>query len=621
MQVKEDGESKRLSVMGRIGVHTLSRKAAHFRLVLYHEKFVNYFSLGQSEDMDNSQPIKFPVRNNASKTMPIQFDHWQLIDWGQANCIVKQLQRRIVKAAKAGQWRKVRALQRMLTHSTSAKALAVRRVTENKGRKTAGIDKVLWDTPKAKAKAITQLISRGYKAQPVRRIKIPKSNGKWRPLGIPTMKDRAMQALYLLALDPVSETRADPNSYGFRPFRSCADAIARCFLVLSDRKISKWILEADIRGCFDNISHEWLLENIPIENRILKQWLKAGYFDKQSFYPTEKGTPQGSVISPTLANMTLDGLEKIIDRTLEINRNQRRTNIHHIHLVRYADDFVVVSSSKDCLENEVKPIVQGFLAKRGLSLSEEKTRLTHISTGFDFLGHNIRKYSDILLIKPSKRNVQTFLKNVQQTIRKYRTATTIQLLYKLNPMIRGWALYHRHNVAYRTFTKVDFRIHWMLWRWARRRHSNKSAKWIVKRYFTIPGKRQDYFHAYDGDQLVWVYKAESVSIQRHVKIRADANPYDETDEMYFEKRADRLMLNKLYGRRKLTKIYKRQEGKCQFCQQKITSQTGWHAHHLFPKHLGGTYTLDNLVLLHPTCHRQVHAQNIQLSLLRLTTKR
>ena len=267
-----------------------------------------------------------------------------------------------------------------------------------------------------KLNAINQLQVRGYKAQAVRRIKIPKSNGKWRPLGIPTMKDRAMQALFLLALDPISETLADPNSYGFRPYRSCADAIAKCFILLSRKGWSRWILEGDIRGCYDNISHEWLLENIPMNKYILRQWLKAGYFEKQKLYPTEQGSPQGSVISPTLANMVLDGLEQAIDEAFKINRKQRITNTYNLHLVRYADDFVVTSSNKEVLEKEVKPIIEAFLQKRGLQLSEEKTHITHIDTGFDFLGQNIRKYNDVLLIKPSKKSVQKFLQKIQHTI-------------------------------------------------------------------------------------------------------------------------------------------------------------------------------------------------------------
>lgn len=286
------------------------------------------------------------------------------------------------KGSNAGRWNKVKVLQGILTRSFAAKLLAIRRVTENSGKRTAGIDNELWNTPIAKAKATSELDILGYHASAVRRIYIPKSNGKLRPLGIPTMKDRAMQALLLLGLDPVSESMADPNSYGFRPHRSCADAIARCFSMLAKPDAPEWILEGDIKGCFDNISHDWMLQNIPVDKKILQQWLKAGYMEKQQLFPTEQGTPQGSVISPTLANMVLDGLEMAIDQAAGVKHwgktaPKRRINPNHIHLIRYADDFVVTCSDKSLLEHKIKPAITSFLAARGLELSEEKTLITH----------------------------------------------------------------------------------------------------------------------------------------------------------------------------------------------------------------------------------------------------
>ena len=275
--------------------------------------------------MFNCMPILFyMVGCNASETIATASAgaKWQLIDWQKATRIVKNLQARIVKAVKALKWKKVRDLQRLLTNSASAKVLAIRRVTENTGKRTAGIDGQLWDSPHRKYEAIAGLTTKGYKAQAVRRVKIPKSNGKMRPLGIPTMKDRAMQALFLLGLDPVSETTAEPTSFGFRLYRSCADAVTKCHRLLSKKDSPRWILEGDIKGCFDNISHEWLLDNIPMNKRILSQWLKAGYFEKRQLFSTEAGTPQGSVISPTLANMVLDGMRKAIDQALNIKRRQ-----------------------------------------------------------------------------------------------------------------------------------------------------------------------------------------------------------------------------------------------------------------------------------------------------------
>src|SRR6266478_8715460 len=235
---------------------------------------------------------------------------WHAIDWESANHTVRRLQARIVKATKEKRWGKVKALQRLLTHSFSGKALALRRVTENQGKNTPGVDKITWNTPQKKINAVYSLRQRDYHPQPLRRIYIPKKNGKKRGLGIPAMKDRAMQALYLLALDPVAETIADPNSYGFRPQRSTADAIEQCFIALGNIHSAPWILEGDIKGCFDRISHDWLLTHIPMEKAILRKWLKSGYVDGNRLYPTEEGTPQGGIISPVLANMTLDGLER-----------------------------------------------------------------------------------------------------------------------------------------------------------------------------------------------------------------------------------------------------------------------------------------------------------------------
>ncbi len=386
-------------------------------------------------------------------------------------------------------WRKVKNLQRMLTRSFSDKALAVKRVTENRGKRTPGIDGKTWSTPDAKWHAIKDLVRRGYKPSPLRRIYIPKKNGKKRPLGIPTMKDRVMQALYKLALEPVSETLADWNSYGFRVHRSTADASIGCFNALNKPNSAQWIFEADIAGCFDNISHDWLLENIPMDKSILRKWLKAGFMESRSLFSTEAGTPQGGIISPMLANMALDGLERELRKRFKPS-NWKIAGKYKMNFVRYADDFIVTGISREFLENEVKPVVEEFLTKRGLALSVEKTKITHIDKGFDFLGFNVRKYKGVLLIKPSKDNIKAFLTNIRETINSHKMVTMEVLLMLLNPKIAGWGNYHRHIVASDAFKWCDYQIFKALWRWAKRRHPNKGRRWIKDRYFKSVGNRK-----------------------------------------------------------------------------------------------------------------------------------
>ncbi|MGA2352579.1 MAG: group II intron reverse transcriptase/maturase [Terracidiphilus sp.] len=383
--------------------------------------------------------------------------HWRDIDWRSVNRNVSRLQVRIVKAVEAGRWGKVKALQRLLTRSRDGKLLAVRRVTENQGRKTSGVDGIIWKTPEKKMAAVSALRSRGYRPLPLKRIYIPKSNGKLRPLGIPTMKDRAMQALYLLALDPVAETIADANSYGFRKKRSCADAISGCFAALKHRN-PHWLLEGDIRGCFDNISHAWLLTHVPMDRVILRKWLKAGYMEKSLFYATEQGTPQGGIISPVLANLALDGLERRLrEKYPHRGKGSEKGRQAGVHLIRYADDFIITGRTKELLEQEVKPLVEEFLRIRGLELSAEKTKVTHIEEGFDFLGQTLRRYSNgKLWITPSRKNIHASLDNVRQVVRGAQAMPAWQLVTTLNRIIRGWTLYHGHIKSKRIFSRVDY---------------------------------------------------------------------------------------------------------------------------------------------------------------------
>jgi len=553
----------------------------------------------------------------ASLPEPIE---WHQINWSKAHRTVRRLQVRIVKAIQAGQKRKARALQQILARSLSAKALAVKRVTENQGKRTPGVDGELWSNPAQKAQAITRLKRKGYRPKPLRRVYIPKTTGtKRRPLGIPTMFDRAQQALHLLTLDPIVETLADPNSYGFRKERCQADAIQQCFIVLRSSYSPQWILEADIKGCFDNLSHEWLVKHVPMDKAILHKWLKAGYMEKNMLHPTESGTPQGGIASPALANFALDGLETRLRE--KFSRSTSAGRQAKINLIKFADDFVITGSSKELLENEVKPVVEQFLAERGLELSPEKTVITHIEAGFDFLGQTIRKYNGKLIIKPSAKSVKSFLAKVRHLIKTNKQATAGNLIRQLNPLIRGWTNYHRHVCSKQTFSKIDYAIFRALWRWAKRRHPLKSSLWIKQKYFPAIGSRQWVFSGEvinsQGKSIrICLLYAQRVPIKRHIKIRAEANPYDPTWEPYFEKRLSFKMSDDLKRDNQLLHLWRRQQGRCPVCQQLITTQTGWHNHHIVWRVNGGADTLNNRVLLHPNCHRQVHSQGFSVGKLR-----
>ena len=550
---------------------------------------------------------------------------WYAIDWQTIHRNVRRLQVRIVQATKASRWGKVRALQRLLTHSYSGKALAVRRVTENNGKKTPGVDQEIWKTPEDKTRAVHALKSRGYQSQPLRRVYIPKSDGRNRPLGIPCMIDRAHQALHLLALDPVLETNADRNSYGFRQKRSCADAIAQCFNTLSNTPNTQWILEADIKSCFDQISHDWLLAHVPMDRAILQKWLKSGYMEKHVLHETTDGTPQGGIVSPALANCTLDGLERLLREKHPAGRRLKSLGglCSSVNFIRYADDFVVTSKSKDLLEGEVQPLVEQFLQQRGLKLSPTKTVITHVEKGFDFLGQNVRRYPNgKLLIKPSKRNVKTFLAGIRATIKTGLGMSAADLVDQLNPKIRGWANYHRHVVSKRTFTHVDHSIFHSLWRWARRRHPKKSSTWLKEKYFEHNrGHNWCFFGERCDDEgqssKIRLYRAKSTPIKRHIKVKGEANPYDSAYETYFEAREGAHMLNTFRGTQTLRFLWVEQRGLCAVCKIKITRITGWRLHHCVPLVKGGSKSAENRVLLHPECYDRVHRLRLSVSKPRL----
>ena len=532
----------------------------------------------------------------------VRIRSWKMIPWQHVLECVRRLQVRIAQAWSQGLYGKVKDLQRLLVKSFYAKLLAVKRVTSNKGSKTPGVDKVIWKSPIAKLKAATQLGNGPYKPLPLRRIHIDKKNGKKRPLGIPTMMDRSYQALHLLALEPISESTGDKNSYGFRTCRSTADAIEQCFTVLARKSSAQYILEGDIKACFDEISHPWMQEHIPMDKYILKKMLKAGFIEKGKFHKTKVGTVQGGLASPTIANMALDGIEKYLQTQFG-----KKIKQHKVHFIRFADDFIVTANSEELLKNEIKPSLEAFLNVRGLRLSDEKTIVTHIQQGFTFLGQTIRKFKNKLIIKPSDKSIKSLLGKVRDICNKRKQAKTGFIITQLNPIIRGWANYHRHVVSSAIFSKVDHEIHQILWRWAKRRHPNKGSKWIKEKYFKTHKNKNWAFTSSDDGHPKYLFHASEIKIRRHIKIKQDANPFDPKWEIYFEKRERDKLLKNSKGKMQAHNLLEKQNNLCALCKENIPMEDPWEYHLKQYWIHGGSTQNYNLAVVHPSCHESLHA--------------
>jgi RNA-directed DNA polymerase len=349
-----------------------------------------------------------------------------------------------------------------------------------------------------------------------------------------------MQALYALALQPVAETSADPNSYGFRIGRSCADALRQCFGMFCHKESVEWVLECDIKSCFDEISHRWLQQNVPIDRKVLSQWLRAGFVDEEKLYPTLRGTPQGGIISPLLMNMTLDGLEAVMRKSVPFNimvdGTKRRNGVC---VIRYADDFVITCKSREWLQERIRPAVESFLAQRGLVLSEEKTRIVNIQQGFDFLGQHVRKYPHgAVLVQPSCAALKRIQREAGRILKAHRGDSVWSLIRHLNQVIRGWCNYHRHACSSQMFNKLDDWLFSAIWRWLHKRHPNKGRRWLKKRYYCRHKGRPWILYETRRNrngklESRYLMRASHTKIVRHVKIRGDANPFDSTQTEYF----------------------------------------------------------------------------------------
>ena len=523
---------------------------------------------------------------------------WKSIGWKKAETEVNRLQARIAKATQEKKWNTVKRLQYLLTHSYYAKALAVRKVTTNKGKNTPGVDHELWKTPAAKMRSVKSLTDKGYKAKPLRRVYIEKpGKKKKRPLGIPCMYDRAMQALYALALDPVAETTADTKSFGFRKGRCAQDTCEHIFGALSHKAAPQWVLEGDIKGCFDHISHQWLIKNIPMDKSVLKQFLKAGFIFRDELFPTDEGTPQGGVISPILANMALDGMQKALADRFYTNRlgkvDLRFKNAHKVNLVRYADDFIVTAATQEIAE-EAKNLLRDFLQTRGLELSEEKTVITHINDGFDMLGWTFRKFNGKLIIKPSQKSIKALYANLHNTVLLRGKAWKQEdLIRTLNQQLRGWANYHQSVCAKDAFQLVHNTLYEILWRWAKRRHPEKSRKWISARYWHSKGTRNWVF----STENIQLLQMGSVPIIRHTRVRANANPY--LEPQYFVERKFNHGIKRLSG--KFKQIWRNQHGRCYHCGLPMEISDEREIFYKIPKSMGGRDEVPNMAYVHKHC--------------------
>jgi RNA-directed DNA polymerase len=478
---------------------------------------------------------------------------WSAVDWRSAEDGVRRLRQRIFKASQAGDLKRVRSLQKLMLRSHANTLVSVRRVTErNAGRATAGIDgEVALTSPDRAALAVDiHRHSSPWRARPVKRVHIPKANGKQRPLGIPVLRDRVQQARVVNALEPEWEARFEPRSYGFRPGRGCQDALGAIYWTLKGKQCKRqWALDADLSAAFDRIDHDHLLEHLggfPARNMV-KGWLSAGVIERGRFTPTEEGSPQGGVISPLLLNVALHGMEQAAGvRYRRCETYGSEVERDSPVLVRYADDFVVLCHTREQAETAWHRLAE-WLSPRGLAFNENKTHVVHLDMGFDFLGCNVRRYGGKLLIKPSTTAIRRIRQRIAAEVRSLRGANAQAMIRRLNPIIRGWAAYYRGVVAKEVFATVDHHLWQHTFRWALRAHPNKPRYWVVARYFgKFNQSRQDRWVFGDRDSGTYLRRFVWTKIVRHRLVMGTASTDDPALDRYWAERR-RKTFSKLGG--------------------------------------------------------------------------
>lgn len=471
---------------------------------------------------------------------------WDAIDWRAVEERVGRLRQRIFKASQVGDLKRVRNLQKLMLRSHANTLMSVRRVTQrNAGRVTAGVDGQVMLTASARADvaAWVQSMTQPWQARPVRRVFIPKADGKRRPLGIPVIVDRVLQARVVNALEPQWEARFEPRSFGFRPGRGCHDAIEAIYWTLNGPSPKRqWILDADLTAAFDRIDHEHVLNALASfpGKELVRQWLKAGVVEDGQYTATDEGVPQGGVVSPLLLNVALHGLEEAAGvRYQRVGTDAVHTMADSPVLVRYADDLVVMCHSRDHAER-VKAKLAKWLAPRGLAFNEAKTRIVHLDDGFDFLGFNVRRYGGKLLIKPSKTAVKRIRRRLSTQMRALRGGNAAVVLRTINPIVRGWAAYYRSVVSKEVFAAIDHHLWRLTYQWALRAHPNKPKHWVIARYFgQFNPSRTDRWVFGDRNSGAYMPRFVWTKIVRHQMVRGTSSPDDPTLTQYWAERRGR----------------------------------------------------------------------------------